>query len=298
MFEEVAKQEEADNYVGRQFAQYPTRQMEITKKYETTTKKNEITTKKNEITTRKPETTTKKAETTTMPAAEATNQKPLSFMKKYGFGDVNRDDRITPEDARLTLRASVGLEHFPENSAALLAADIDSNGKADAEDARLILRESVGLLLPEEWFISKLAKEYRMTLIPDKSEVKPGDTLAVTVNLKNCKNVKSFGMIVRAEGALAAVNSKKNMSAEEINMEINTSADEGALIGGYFSLNYSFDDYDLCTIAYKVSDSAEAGDTLSLVLVPYTLSVGTGNGVGTDYSAFLPTDSIKITVVN
>ncbi len=61
----------------------------------------------------------------------------------YTIGDINNDGKITAADARLALRASVGLEKFNETEA--LAADIDKNKKITAADARMILRASVGL---------------------------------------------------------------------------------------------------------------------------------------------------------
>ncbi len=60
-------------------------------------------------------------------------------------GDVNCDGEVTAEDARLALRAAVGLEDFPENSPAFRAADLDGSGDITAEDARAILRLAVGL---------------------------------------------------------------------------------------------------------------------------------------------------------
>ena len=60
-------------------------------------------------------------------------------------GDVDSDGKTTPADARLTLRASVGLENYKPGSAAFTAADADRNGKIESADARLILRASVGL---------------------------------------------------------------------------------------------------------------------------------------------------------
>lgn len=67
------------------------------------------------------------------------------------FGDIDGDENITSSDARLTLRASVGLENYPSNSPQYLACDVDGNGKVDAADARLILRASVGLEEPIGW---------------------------------------------------------------------------------------------------------------------------------------------------
>lgn len=65
---------------------------------------------------------------------------PAAFI----LGDVDMNGEIKAADARLALRASVGLE--PDLSATQLkAADADKNGEVKAADARLILRASVGL---------------------------------------------------------------------------------------------------------------------------------------------------------
>lgn len=58
-------------------------------------------------------------------------------------GDIDADGRITPADARLCLRAAVGLEAL--SAAARTRADADGDGKIQPADARLILRASVGL---------------------------------------------------------------------------------------------------------------------------------------------------------
>lgn len=74
----------------------------------------------------------------------------------FTFGDVDGNGKITPADARLALRASVGLFAgesdaiaFGEGSRMFLAADCDCSGKIEAGDARTILRASVGLELKE-----------------------------------------------------------------------------------------------------------------------------------------------------
>ncbi len=67
---------------------------------------------------------------------------PIEIIYLY-YGDVDFDQKITAADARLVLRASVGLEHFIEAQTKL--SDIDKNGNITAADARLILRASVGL---------------------------------------------------------------------------------------------------------------------------------------------------------
>lgn len=63
----------------------------------------------------------------------------------YLAGDVTGDCKVTSEDARLALRASVKLEHYEEGSREYLSADVTKDDKLTAEDARLILRASVGL---------------------------------------------------------------------------------------------------------------------------------------------------------
>ena len=60
-------------------------------------------------------------------------------------GDVSGDGEVTAEDARLALRAAVGLETYAAGSTQFLAADATKDGAITAEDARLILRAAVGL---------------------------------------------------------------------------------------------------------------------------------------------------------
>ena len=61
-------------------------------------------------------------------------------------GDVDGDNRVTPADARLTLRASVRLERLEDYDFYL--ADLDADGYLTPEDARLVLRVAIGLLIP------------------------------------------------------------------------------------------------------------------------------------------------------
>ena len=58
-------------------------------------------------------------------------------------GDANLDGRVTPEDARLALRASVKLETLDET--AFKNADVNCDGVITPEDARKILRAAVHL---------------------------------------------------------------------------------------------------------------------------------------------------------
>lgn len=70
-------------------------------------------------------------------------QEPAAEEAPVLKGDVDGDGLVTEEDARLILRATVGLESFTDRQKQ--AADMDSDGKLTAEDARLALRKAVGL---------------------------------------------------------------------------------------------------------------------------------------------------------
>ena len=58
-------------------------------------------------------------------------------------GDINGDGKLTSQDARLALRAAVGLDRLSGYD--LRFADVDRNGDVTSQDARLILRASVDL---------------------------------------------------------------------------------------------------------------------------------------------------------
>ena len=68
---------------------------------------------------------------------------PISLVSANILGDIDGDGAIKAADARLALRASVGLETLSETQKK--AADADFDGVIKAADARLILRASVGL---------------------------------------------------------------------------------------------------------------------------------------------------------
>ena len=58
-------------------------------------------------------------------------------------GDMDTDGTVSASDARVVLRASVGLEKLNDTGKKL--ADADGDGTVSASDARLVLRASVGL---------------------------------------------------------------------------------------------------------------------------------------------------------
>lgn len=62
---------------------------------------------------------------------------------KRVMGDLDGDGVVTSADARLALRAAVGLELLTDEQKK--AADMDGDGEITSADARLILRKAVGL---------------------------------------------------------------------------------------------------------------------------------------------------------
>ena len=65
------------------------------------------------------------------------------------IGDIDGDEKLTAADARLALRAAVGLENYEGLIADI--ADADRSGTITASDARLILRAAVGLEDRKDW---------------------------------------------------------------------------------------------------------------------------------------------------
>ncbi|MBR0536989.1 MAG: hypothetical protein IJK40_02480, partial [Clostridia bacterium] len=89
-------------------------------------------------------------ETRTCSKCSTKETRPIAKLKTAP-GDVNGDDSIGADDARLALRRSVDLENYPEGSAEFLACDVNHDKAVGADDARLILRASVDLEDPKTW---------------------------------------------------------------------------------------------------------------------------------------------------
>ena len=65
------------------------------------------------------------------------------------LGDIDLDTEVTAADARLALRASVGLENYTEQYFSFVCADHNQDGVITAVDARAILRTAIGLEPPK-----------------------------------------------------------------------------------------------------------------------------------------------------
>lgn len=77
--------------------------------------------------------------------AERTEILPATDLK-FMPGDVNLNNKVGTDDARLALRAAIGLEHYEKGSLPFLAADVAAPlGELTTADARRILRAAIGL---------------------------------------------------------------------------------------------------------------------------------------------------------
>lgn len=70
-------------------------------------------------------------------------EKGLVKFSGDSFGDINCDESVSSEDARIALRISVGLEN--KGDYPFLFGDMDYDGEITASDARQILRVATGL---------------------------------------------------------------------------------------------------------------------------------------------------------
>ena len=78
-------------------------------------------------------------------------EKPAIQLTVIVLGDVDCDGKIRAGDARMVLRASVGLEDYSADAAVFAAADVAADGTISAGDAREILRVAVGLADSKDW---------------------------------------------------------------------------------------------------------------------------------------------------
>lgn len=214
----------------------------------------------------------------------------------YGLGDVDGNGRIAPEDARLALRASVGLEQIQKDSEAFAAADVNYSGAIEPEDARLILRASVGLE-----FLKQQDGKNVVTLTADKTTVRPGDTVTLTLHLKDCPKVACFNFSIRCMGPASVAGNRFNKFSNKNGdaFTINSNAkDKELLLGGMISTTCDFLDDDLCTVTYRVSADAEPGEELIFAaLTTQFMTSETEDGrILTDYSEEINAVMLRITV--
>lgn len=111
--------------------------------------------------------------------------------KEIALGDVDRDGKITTDDALLQLKKIVELEEL--HGVASCVADIDGDGKVTADDALAVLKNVVGLsddlgkgtLLQADFKATERNKDF---VIP-YAEIENYKTLTVVVDLNQIDNL-------------------------------------------------------------------------------------------------------------
>lgn len=149
--------------------------------------------------------------------------------------------------------------------------------------------------------VSVAEGDYVFSLSADRTKVKAGDTVAVTLRLKNCRNVACFDLIVKAEGPVSVSKYKSNTFAnakgDKFDIYSNSTPD-GVLFGGMITTACDFLDDDLCKITYQVEKTAKAGDRITVKAAASTFLVSSSSdGMDTkDYGGAIAEAVLTLTV--
>lgn len=111
----------------------------------------------------------------------------------HAKGDVDGDGKITPNDARFILRASVGLEDCAAGSVTMKCGDVDADGNLTAADARYVLRAAVGLT---DIKTLKDVTEDPVTQIPADPDASPCPLSATGYEIREYEGVTYVGGIL------------------------------------------------------------------------------------------------------
>ncbi len=88
--------------------------------------------------------------TFTCTACGKTKTEPIPALQPaFMLGDVNGNGEVTTADARLALRAAIGLDTYNAGTREFLAADVTEDKAIGTADARFILRHAIGLEDPQ-----------------------------------------------------------------------------------------------------------------------------------------------------
>ena len=116
----------------------------------------------------------------------------MSNVFALSVGDVDGDGKVSTSDARMALRASIGLENF-KGTVYFTRADYDGDGLISTSDARMILRTSIGLE-KEKTIGKEIAYEITdiVNRIEDSDYVDSGKVFSVIIEVKNTGRVPLY----------------------------------------------------------------------------------------------------------
>ena len=195
---------------------------------------------------------------------------------------------VAVTQAEQTTKAAPG-----ETTTARKQETTTSSGKQETTTKASVPTTSPDVTVPEG--------DYVLTLKADKTEVKAGDKLTVTLHLKNCSNVACFGFTVCAGDKVSVTkyrsNSFKNENGENFDIYSNDT-EKGVLFGGMITTTCDFPDDDLFTVTYQVASNAKKGDRLTFTATPTTFLVSPDDsGAETqDFRGVLGEVSVTVTV--
>lgn len=150
-------------------------------------------------------------------------------------GDMDGDGKINSADARMILRASVGITDF--NIRINNISDVDGDGRITAADARLILRTSVGLeTLKDKFYITRME-----TKNPDTTLVSLydgcGNILSETLKDNiNGKEIFRYDYRYTENGILRSIKSKEGLNTFTIKENEKGFETSGRIPGGGYLL--------------------------------------------------------------
>ena len=137
----------------------------------------------------------------------------IAFAQPEAKGDIDGDGIITARDARLCLRAAIGLENYP--GAIKEAADIDSDGMISANDSRLLHRYVVGLE-SFDWLAHPI----------DMDDAKSGSDGMLSVEFVGMENGNAiFGVFINSAVGLQAASFKLEGISAFANFSVSDGAD-------------------------------------------------------------------------
>ncbi len=137
-----------------------------------------------------------------------------------------------------------------------------------------------------------------ISLKTEKLSVKAGETVDVVVNVKNAPFTACFDIFV-VDDELFAYNDNDISSNGMIIAANYEESSEGKLaIQGYVAETVNLEDADICTVTYTVSEQAEAGDIINVMLqVPsYQLGIDESGNDVIDVEAILTLNNLVLAV--
>lgn len=114
-----------------------------------------------------------------------------------------------------------------------------------------------------------------VSLVAERTEVLPGEEIAVTVNVSEALLTACFDIFVYADDGLEVASVETCPS--ELILAANNKEEYGeeyVIVRGMSASTYDVADEDMCVITYKVKDDVAAGTNISLTLQVPTYQLG------------------------